>query len=243
MKIIHVAGVSGTGKTTFIHTLIPVLKARGPVGVIKHIGHHDLSLEEGKDTTRFFEAGARISAGIDREKTVTAIRETDLDEILVMLCDAGMQFVVIEGFKARPYPKIVIGGLDDAGNVLMTDPTIDEVLARLDECEEFTTAEGFAKSIRKGCYPGTTVLFCTLACPEQVDSSMISDAETNLNRNIRDIEGVLFVRLGHSGKIPGKQYPEIHLGVCATDPNSAIEAALFATDILLPVTGPALNGD
>jgi molybdopterin-guanine dinucleotide biosynthesis protein MobB len=236
MKIIHVAGVSGTGKTTFIHSLIPALKARGPVGVIKHIGHHNVSLEEGKDTTRFFETGARISAGIDGEKTVTAIRETDLGEILVMLCDAGMQFAVIEGFKARPYPKIVIGGLDDAENVLMTDPTIDEVLARLEECEEFTTAEGFAKSVRKGCYPGTTILFCTLACPQQADGTIISAAEANLNRNIKEIGGVLFARLRYSGKIPGRRYPEIHLGVCAADSNSAIEAALFATDILLPLT-------
>jgi molybdopterin-guanine dinucleotide biosynthesis protein MobB len=243
MKIIHVAGVSGTGKTTFIHSLIPVLKAHGPVGVIKHIGHHDLILEEGKDTTRFFEAGARISAGIDSEKMVSAIRETDLEEILVMLCDAGMQFAVIEGFKARPYPKIVIGGMDDAENVLMTDPTIDQVLARLDECEEFTTAEGFAKSLRKGCYPGTTILFCTLACPQQADSAIISDAEANLNRNIKEIEGVLFARLRYSGKIPGKRYPEIHLGVCAADSNSAIEAALFATDILLPLTSPEPGDD
>jgi len=243
MKIIHVAGVSGTGKTMFIHSLIPVLKARGPVGVVKHIGHHTANLEEGKDTTRFYEAGARISAGIDSEKTITAIRENDLDEILVMLCDAGMQFAVLEGFKTRPFPKFVIGELDGADNVLMTDPSIDDVLARLGECEEFTTAEGFSRELRKGCYPGTTALFCNLACPQYADKSIILDAERDLARNIRDIEGVLFVRLCYSGKIPGRRYPEIHLGVCAADTNTAIEAALFATDILLPLTTPDTQED
>lgn len=238
MKIIHIAGVSGTGKTTFINSLVPALKARGPVGVIKHIGHHDIDLEEGKDTTRFFESGARISAGIDSEKTIATLRETNLDEILIMLCDAGIQFAVIEGFKSRPLPKFVIGGLEEAEQVLMTDPTVDDVLARLDGCEEFTTAEGFARAIRRGCYPGTTVLTCTLACPQQVDRTVIADAEANLDRNIREIDGILFARICYSGTIPGRRDPEIYLGICAADPNSAVEAALFATDILLPLTNP-----
>ncbi|NYT08018.1 MAG: molybdopterin-guanine dinucleotide biosynthesis protein B [Methanomicrobiales archaeon] len=243
MKIIHIAGVSGTGKTTFIHSLIPALKTRGPVGVIKHIGHHDISLEEGKDTTRFFTAGARISAGIDGEKTFAAVRETDLDEILVMLCDAGIQFAVIEGFKSRPFPKFVIGELDEANQVVMTDPSVDDVIARLDACDEFITAEGFARSLRTRCYPGTTILTCTLACPQGPDRRVISDAEADLDRNIREIDGVLFARISYSGKIPGRRDPEIHLGVCAADPNSAIEAALFATDILLPLTNPVTEED
>ncbi len=238
MKIIHIAGVSGTGKTTFINSLVPALNSRGPAGVIKHIGHHDIDLEEGKDTTRFFNAGARISAGIDSEKTVAALREIDLDEILIMLCDAGIQFAVIEGFKSRPFPKFVIGGLEEAEQVLMTDPTVDDVLSCLDACEEFITAEGFARTIRRGCYPGTTVLTCTLACPQPVDRTVISDAEGNLERNIREIDGVLFARIGYSGIIPGRRDPEIYLGICAADPNSAVEAALFATDILLPLTSP-----
>ena len=57
MKIIQVAGHANSGKTTFISTLIPVLKLRGRVGVIKHLGDHDYHLDEGKDTTMFFENG------------------------------------------------------------------------------------------------------------------------------------------------------------------------------------------
>ncbi|HON81020.1 MAG TPA: molybdopterin-guanine dinucleotide biosynthesis protein B [Methanoregulaceae archaeon] len=238
MKIVHIAGVSGTGKTTFISSLIPAMKGYGPIGVIKHIGHHDVSLEEGKDTTLFFEAGAKISAGIDSRKTISVVRETDLENILVMFCDAGVQIAIIEGFKSRAFPKFVIGKLGYAENVLMTDPTVDDVIARLDACEEFTTAEGFAQAFRKGCSPGNTVLTCTLACPQQADRNTISDAEANLVRKINEIDSALIVRLCHSGNIPGRRSAEIHLGVCAADPNSAIKAALFANEILLPLTTP-----
>ncbi len=79
MKVIHIAGFSNSGKTTFISALIPELEKHGPVGVIKHIGHHGYSLPEGKDTTRFFEAGATASAGIDIRKTVLVLQENNLE--------------------------------------------------------------------------------------------------------------------------------------------------------------------
>jgi len=65
MKIIHIVGSSGSGKTTFIRKLIPALKRQGSVAVIKHVGDHSYTLEEGKDTTVFFETGADISVGVD----------------------------------------------------------------------------------------------------------------------------------------------------------------------------------
>jgi molybdopterin-guanine dinucleotide biosynthesis protein MobB len=236
VKIIHIAGVSGTGKTTFIDSLIPALKDFGPVGVIKHIGHHDARLEEGKDTTRFFEAGAKISAGIDSEKTICVVREARLDEILIMLCDAGVQVAIIESFKSRAFPKFVIGDLAGAKNVLMVNPTVDDVIASLGACDEFTTAEGFARMFRNGCPPGSTVLTFTLACPQQADRTTIADSEASLARNVSRIDGVLFSRLCHSGNIPGRSYTGVHFGVCAADPDSAIKATLFATDILLTLT-------
>ncbi|HNY89707.1 MAG TPA: molybdopterin-guanine dinucleotide biosynthesis protein MobB, partial [Methanoregulaceae archaeon] len=78
MKIIHIAGFSNTGKTTFIRELVPELEKRGLTGVVKHIGHHGHSLPEGKDTTLFHEAGAAASAGIDAQKSVLILKETDL---------------------------------------------------------------------------------------------------------------------------------------------------------------------
>jgi molybdopterin-guanine dinucleotide biosynthesis protein MobB len=130
MKIIHVTGLSGTGKTTFIKTLVPVLKTTGRVAVIKHLGDHDFHLDEGKDTTGFFLAGADISAGIDAHKAVVALRNNSLDAMLALLERQGMDVVIIEGFKQRSFKKIVIGDLQVEGCILR-NPTTDDVIASM----------------------------------------------------------------------------------------------------------------
>jgi len=137
MKIIQIAGRSNSGKTTFIKNLIPELRKRGKVAVIKHLGDHTYEIEEGKDTTVFFEAGADISVGIDSQKSVAVIRQNTLDKVLCMLLDQGMDFTIIEGFKQRNFPKIVIGDLT-ADNCILRNPGLEEVVASLDLFENFT---------------------------------------------------------------------------------------------------------
>jgi|SRR5665647_52174 molybdopterin-guanine dinucleotide biosynthesis protein MobB len=136
MKIIQIVGRSNSGKTTFIRTLIPELKKIGSVAVIKHLGDHLYNIEEGKDTSVFFEAGADISVGIDDEKAVATIRKNTLDEALRMLLYQGMDFVIIEGFKQRSFPKIAIGDLK-TDNCILTNPLVKEVIESLDRFEDF----------------------------------------------------------------------------------------------------------
>ena len=131
MKIIQVVGRSNSGKTTFIKQLIPKLKTQGRVAVIKHLRDHEYELEEGKDTTGFFDVGADISVGIDAHKSVAAIRNNSLESALRLLFDQGMNFTVIEGFKQRAFPRIVIGDLE-TDQCILTNPCPDEVLASLD---------------------------------------------------------------------------------------------------------------
>lgn len=131
MKIIQVTGRSNTGKTTFIKSLIPVLKTKGRVAVIKHLADHDFILEPGKDTTGFFEAGAEVSAGIDAHKSVVALHTSSLDAMLALLKTLGMDFIVIEGFKDRSYKKIVIGDLQVEGCILR-NPAVQDVIASID---------------------------------------------------------------------------------------------------------------
>jgi molybdopterin-guanine dinucleotide biosynthesis protein MobB len=136
MKIIQIVGRSNSGKTTFIRNLIQELKIIGSVAVIKHLGDHLYNIEEGKDTSVFFEAGADISVGIDDQKSVATIRKNTLDEALLMLLYQGMDFVIIEGFKQRSFPKIAIGDLK-ADNCILTNPLVKDVVASLERFDDF----------------------------------------------------------------------------------------------------------
>jgi len=136
MKIIQIVGRSNTGKTTFIKKLIPVLKELGSVAVIKHLGDHDYRLEEGKDTTGFFDQGADISVGIDGHKSVVAIHNNSLDAMLSILYTQNIDFVIIEGFKTRTFPKIVLGDLASEPCILR-DPTTAQVVSSLALFEDY----------------------------------------------------------------------------------------------------------
>lgn len=136
MKIIQVSGRANTGKTTFIRNLIPELKRRGRVGVIKHLGDHEFPLDAGKDTTLFFEGGADISVGIDAQKSVIALHSDDLDTTLSYLKSSGIDFAVLEGFKARRFPKIVIGDLP-SDTCILRNPSINDVIATLSLFEDY----------------------------------------------------------------------------------------------------------
>ena len=136
MKVIQIAGLANSGKTTFIRQLVPALKSYGKVGVIKHLGDHDFLLEEGKDTTLFFECGADISTGIDAGKSVVMLRTIDLDAMLHLLRQQGVAFAVIEGFKKRTFPKIVIGDLPDK-TCILRNPTVGEVISALPRFEDY----------------------------------------------------------------------------------------------------------
>ena len=136
MKIIQVVGRSNTGKTTLIKKLVPDLARRGKVGIIKHLGDHMFELEEGRDTTEFFSAGASISVGIDAEKSVAAFHGNSLDEMLALLAGSGMDYCIIEGFKTRPFPRIVLGDLATEHCVLR-NPAVDEIIAHLDRFADY----------------------------------------------------------------------------------------------------------
>ncbi len=136
MKIIHIVGSSNSGKTMLIKKLVPALAEKGSVGVIKHLGDHIYELSQGKDTTEFFSAGASISVGMDAEKSVAAIRTTSLDDVLLLLHSKGMDFAVIEGFKARMFSKIILGDLT-AENCVLRNPSVPDVIANLDRFDTY----------------------------------------------------------------------------------------------------------
>lgn len=138
--MINVIGQSCSGKTTFIAQLVLRLSGLGTVATIKHLGHHQFSLVPGKDTTVFFESGAVVSAGIDSEKSVLILRDTDLAGVLDLYADLGYNYTVIEGFKSMGLPAIVMGGLE-AGGILFRNPTIDQVVQEIDRFPVYHTVK------------------------------------------------------------------------------------------------------
>jgi molybdopterin-guanine dinucleotide biosynthesis protein MobB len=147
LKVLHIVGHSGSGKTTFITRLVVELQKIGTVATIKHLGHHRYEIPEGKDTTLFFEAGVNCSEGIDDEKSVVLLRDPDLLHALYRLADFGMDFAIIEGFKSIEIPGIVFGDLP-VPDALMTDPTIEQVIHDLRIFPEIQTKNGQERKLR-----------------------------------------------------------------------------------------------
>jgi molybdopterin-guanine dinucleotide biosynthesis protein MobB len=150
MKVIQVVGRSNSGKTYFIHRLLERMTVMfpGKIGVIKHMGHHIFELAEGKDTTTHYEHGAECVAGVDAEKTVLTVRDDDLGKSLEILCDLGMKYAIIEGFKEYGFKKIVKGELE-SGECLLRDPTIDDVIESLDVFDDYYTLGGLVKELEE----------------------------------------------------------------------------------------------
>ena len=148
MKIIHVAGFSNTGKTTFILDLIPMLARYGKIGVIKHLGHHRYETEGNgvKDTSRFFERDASYVAGIDDKKTVITIPRTSLADTTALYAAVGVEYVVIEGFKRIPCRKIWFGKREEAEEngvlpyCILWNPTVDDALNHLETFDSWHPA-------------------------------------------------------------------------------------------------------
>lgn len=113
LPILGFAAWSGTGKTTLLTQLIPLLKARGlKVVLIKH-AHHSFSIDHpGKDSCRFREAGAS-QVVIASKKCIASIMDTSENETEPLLEDAlsaispqQLDLVLVEGFKKADIPKI-----------------------------------------------------------------------------------------------------------------------------------------
>ncbi len=111
MDALGVVGWSGSGKTTLLTAVLPLLRARGlRVSTVKH-AHHDFDLDRpGKDSFRHREAGAHevLVASSARWALLHEIAgpEPSLPDLLARL--APVDLVLVEGFKAHPYPKLEV---------------------------------------------------------------------------------------------------------------------------------------
>ena len=113
MNVVGFAGYSGSGKTTLVEKLIPALKRRGlRVSVVKH-AHHRFDVDHpGKDTFRHREAGA-FEVVVASANRLALMREFEQPaeltvHQLIAELDAGVDWVLVEGFKHSDLRKIEV---------------------------------------------------------------------------------------------------------------------------------------
>ena len=129
MRVMGIAGWSGAGKTTLLSRLIPVLVGRGfSVSTIKHAHHHFDVDYPGKDSHTHRVAGATevLVSSVNRFALMHELRgeaEPSLAQLLSML--APVDFVLVEGYKPEPHPKIEVHRVANGKPFLYpNDPTI-----------------------------------------------------------------------------------------------------------------------
>jgi len=129
--VLGICGYSGSGKTTLIESLIPVFRSRGlRVAVVKHDAHTPTVDAPGKDSDRFFRAGADV---VLRSPDETFIRRhgpgAALGECLGKLVPE-YDVILVEGHKdADLAAKIWLRG-DDGEDPPASAGAFQEHLAR-----------------------------------------------------------------------------------------------------------------
>ncbi len=115
IPVLGFAAFSGTGKTTLLTEILPILKKAGlRIGVIKHSHHHFQIDQPGKDSYKIREAGAEQILLAARSRTALIIenpgatQEPILADQLKHLDSNLLDLILVEGFKREAIPKIEI---------------------------------------------------------------------------------------------------------------------------------------
>jgi len=112
LPVLGFAAFSGTGKTTLLTRLIPMLREQGlRISMVKH-AHHDFDVDKpGKDSYELRKAGAAqvLIASSRRMALMTEFEPTaepDLRMLLAQLDADRTDLVLVEGFKGESFAKI-----------------------------------------------------------------------------------------------------------------------------------------
>ncbi|SUB84119.1 Molybdopterin-guanine dinucleotide biosynthesis protein B [Pragia fontium] len=147
IPLLGITAYSGTGKTTLLKKLIPLLSSMGiRCGLIKH-SHHNMDIDiPGKDSYELRKAGAMqtIVACDQRWALMTETPESTVNLIdLINKFDPTLiDLVLVEGFKHEPVDKIALfrtevgkplaGLIDQHVIALATDENIELTIPILD---------------------------------------------------------------------------------------------------------------
>ncbi len=112
--LLAITAFSGTGKTTLLKRLIPLLNQTGVrVGLIKHT-HHKVDVDTpGKDSYELRKAGARqtMVASDARWALMTENQDNEMPSLswlAAQMDPALVDLILVEGFKNEPVAKIAL---------------------------------------------------------------------------------------------------------------------------------------
>lgn len=113
IPLLGFAAFSGTGKTTLLRQLIPVLNEKDiQLAVIKH-AHHRFDIDiPGKDSYEIRQAGAQQVLVSSRnlmalmEVQAPEMTEPQLSDLIPRINTATVDLILVEGFKDEAFPKI-----------------------------------------------------------------------------------------------------------------------------------------
>ncbi|HIE4248862.1 TPA: molybdopterin-guanine dinucleotide biosynthesis protein MobB [Proteus mirabilis] len=148
LPLLGITAWSGTGKTTLLKKLIPLLRNRNiRVGMIKHT-HHDMDVDKpGKDSYELRKAGAEQTLVASQQRWALMTETPDLAELdlyyLASRFDASkLDMILVESFKTEAIPKIALYRhinersvnelLDEHVIALASDSDLDTSLPLLD---------------------------------------------------------------------------------------------------------------
>ncbi|WP_141536807.1 molybdopterin-guanine dinucleotide biosynthesis protein B [Bacillus cereus] len=110
-SILQIIGYQNSGKTTLVEKIVHALaESEMKVATIKHHGHGGFPEVAQKDSERHRKAGAVVSsvegAGL---LSLSSLRdEWSLQEIIRLYEFFEVDTILIEGYKAEKYPKVVL---------------------------------------------------------------------------------------------------------------------------------------
>lgn len=115
VPLLGIVAYSGTGKTTLLKQLIPLLTQQGVrVGLIKH-SHHNVDVDTpGKDSYELRKAGALQTMVASSRRwalmteTPEEATEPDLFSLASRFDSSKIDLILVEGFKHEPVSKIAL---------------------------------------------------------------------------------------------------------------------------------------
>lgn len=112
VPVLGFAAFSGTGKTTLLCQLIPILNERGlRLAVVKH-SHHDIEMDKpGKDSYQLRQAGASQLVLAGKKRSICFVEQQQvsdrsLSKQLNLLDSSSLDLVLVEGYRDEAFPKI-----------------------------------------------------------------------------------------------------------------------------------------